>query len=283
MPRPRKTEERISLDEAAERLGVHYMTAYRYVRLGRLPAAKVGGQWQVPVSGVEALLKGAEDGESAARRGRPRVAVHRERLLDRLLANDEQGAWTVVENARVAGLAPVDVHLELLGPALRTIGERWEAGELGVGDEHRATAVAIRVVGRLGPEFVRRGRRRGTVIVGAAPGDPHALPAAMLADVLRGAQYSVLDLGGATPVESFVDAVRATDDLVAVCVSFSVSDRDDVIEAVVGAVREVTDAPVFVGGPACNGERHAAALGADGTAADAGAAVELIDAARLGR
>jgi excisionase family DNA binding protein len=39
--------EPISLQEAASRLGVHYMTAYRYVRTGRLPARRDGAQWLV--------------------------------------------------------------------------------------------------------------------------------------------------------------------------------------------------------------------------------------------
>ena len=34
--------ETLGLRECAERLGVHYMTAYRYVRTGMLPATKVG-------------------------------------------------------------------------------------------------------------------------------------------------------------------------------------------------------------------------------------------------
>ena len=36
----------LTLNEAAELLGVHYMTAYRYVRLGFLQATKVGGCWR---------------------------------------------------------------------------------------------------------------------------------------------------------------------------------------------------------------------------------------------
>ena len=36
-----------TLHEAAERLGVHYMTVYRRVRLGVLPARKVDGSWWV--------------------------------------------------------------------------------------------------------------------------------------------------------------------------------------------------------------------------------------------
>ena len=32
----------LTLPEVAEKLGVHYMTAYRYVRTGRLPAKRSG-------------------------------------------------------------------------------------------------------------------------------------------------------------------------------------------------------------------------------------------------
>src|SRR6056297_2092647 len=41
------TDDHISLQDAADELGVHYMTAYRYVRTGRLEAEKAGAVWQV--------------------------------------------------------------------------------------------------------------------------------------------------------------------------------------------------------------------------------------------
>ena len=39
-PDPRSRAGLLSLQEAADRLGVHYMTAYRYVRTGRLRAVQ---------------------------------------------------------------------------------------------------------------------------------------------------------------------------------------------------------------------------------------------------
>ena len=45
----------LSLQEAADALGVHYMTAYRYVRLGLLSATKEGASWKVPASEVDRL------------------------------------------------------------------------------------------------------------------------------------------------------------------------------------------------------------------------------------
>ena len=41
---------------------------------------------------------------------------------------------------------------------MESIGARWAAGELGVADEHRATVVVQRLLGRLGPQLNRRGR-----------------------------------------------------------------------------------------------------------------------------
>ena len=88
-------------------------------------------------------------------------------MAERLVAGDEPGVWTLVEAALASGAEPVGIHVDLLAPALRSIGGRWESGELSVADEHWASVVAPRIVGRLGRLFARRGRRRGTVVLGA--------------------------------------------------------------------------------------------------------------------
>ena len=44
---PSDASGHLSLHEAADLLGVHYMTIYRRVRLGILPARKIGGTWMV--------------------------------------------------------------------------------------------------------------------------------------------------------------------------------------------------------------------------------------------
>ena len=173
-----KEPDLIGLNEVADRLGVHYMTVYRYMRTGRLPAVKVGGEWRVEPRDVDHLLRREPVGEVRA----PRRNWAKSRILDRLLAGDELGAWNVVESALASGAAPSEVHLALLAPALRTVGERWEAGGITVGDEHKASVVARRVISRLGPQFNRRGRKRGVVVLGAVAGERHDIPGAMVAD-----------------------------------------------------------------------------------------------------
>jgi len=249
----------MSLHQAAERLGVHYMTAYRYVRTGRLPATRDGAEWRVDPSDVERLRSGAG---VAPRRGSRGDATRRLEL--RMLAGDTAGAWAVVEATLASGASPSEIYLGLLGPALVAIGTRWATGELTVADEHRATVCAQRLIGQLGPRFATRGRTRGTIVLGAPAGERHGLPSAMLADLLRAARFTALDLGADTPPDSFVDAARAADRLVAVCIGVTGRSLDTAVRKTLRALRDADVAvPIVVGGAGITDAAHAARLGAD--------------------
>ncbi len=266
-------EELVTLTEAARRLGVHYMTAYRYVRLGRLPASQRRGRWLVPEDALGAL-------ERPGARGSAHSWQRRRRGLDaRLVAGDAGGAWAVVEQAMAQGATPLAVYLDLLAPVLKGIGERWAAGQATVEQEHRATAAALRVLGRLSPCFGHPGRpRMGTVILGGAPGDPHVVPVAMVADVVRAEGFRVVDLGANVPKASFLKAAEAEDELLAVGVSLSANGAWVSAADVLTALRRVRpQAALLVGGPAVADAGRATSLGADAWAPDAARAASLLE------
>lgn len=266
----------MTLHEAAEALGVHYMTAYRYVRLGQLPATKSGGTWHVRGDDVEAFRLGAS--APAPNGGGRRRAAWTERLEARLIAGDGRGAWSVVEAALAGGAELDEIYLDVLAPAMTSIGERWMRGELDVSVEHRASGIAMRIVGRLGPRFVRRGRTRGVVVVGAVEGEQHALPVALLADLLRGNGWDVSDLGADVPLGSFVHAAVSTPDLVAVGVSVTTDVRLAAATAVLAALAEAVPGVLLVaGGAAVRDATQASELGAHAFAADGRAFVALLD------
>ena len=203
-------------------------------------------------------------------------AARAARLEARLVAGDEAGAWGVVDEALAAGTDPATVLTSVLAPAMRSIGERWAAGALTIADEHRASTVAARIVARLGPRFARPGRRRGTVVLGAPAGDRHALPSAILSDLLRGAGFDVVDLGADTPDQSFVDAAVEADRLVAVAVSVTAPDAVDGVPGTVRALRAaVPDAAVLVGGGAVPDGEAAHRLGSDAWAGTPEAVLDL--------
>lgn len=271
------TPERISLHEAAERLGVHYMTVYRYVRTGRLDAVREGVQWLVDPRDLDAMRS---PGRSAAGHGAVR-AESVAKLAGRMVAGDEAGAWSIVEAALTSGVEPASVHLDLLLPALVVVGDGWAAETLTVADEHRATAVAQRIVGRLGPRFARRGRKRGTVVLGAPPGELHALPTAIVGDLLRGVGFEVLDIGADAPAESFAETALRASRLVAIAIAATTPNADRAVRSAIRAVRASgVDGALLVGGAAIADEAHARRLGADGwSGPDARAAIEAIEAA----
>ncbi len=266
----------LTLQEAAELLGVHYMTAYRYVRLGQLAATKQAGTWRVTPAAIAELRRAAEDGEPADRGGRRR-APWAERLESRLLAGDSRGSWGVVESALAAGLDPSEVYLEVLAPALAAIGDRWARGEVDVALEHRASGLAMRLIGRLGPRFVRPGRTRGVVIVGAPAGERHGLPVAMLSDLVRRHGWEVSDLGADVPDGSFVHAVTTTPDLVAVGVSITTPDSVPAARQACAAIRAAAPGLLLVVGGAGALEATAAELGVDAVSHDGAGFAALLD------
>jgi len=180
-------------------------------------AEKKGGKWWVSTEDLAAVVA---EGTGPRRRAsgspvEPRAMLV-EPFADRLVAGDTAGCWDLVSAALSGGAAPAEIYSRLLQSALIQVGEDWRQGKLSVADEHRATATATRLLGQMGPMFRHRGRRRGTIIVGAVAGDSHAMPSAMLTDLLCDRRFDVIDLGANTPAESFVSAAEGIDDLVGV-------------------------------------------------------------------
>ncbi len=274
----------LTLQEAADELGVHYMTAYRYVRLGVMDASKSGGIWQVQRSAVDRFRAQAAEaatmtGPSGKGGARNRKAPWAARLESRLVVGDAPGSWSVIEAAMAAGAELDEIYLDVLTPAMVAIGERWAAGELDISVEHRASGIAMRIVGRIGPRFARRGRSRGVVALGAPAGEFHALPVAMLGDLLRLRGWEVSDFGVDMPSASIAHVIRETQDLLAVGLSVMSSGNLEALGDACASAR-AADPEVFVvvGGLAVLDQEHALALGAHAHAAGGEEMHELLTA-----
>ncbi len=250
------TADPMTLQEAADRLGVHYMTAYRYVRTGRLAATRDGGQWRVGERAIRDFTDGPQPG-----RGR---ATELTRLVDRGVDRHELGAWSIVEAALASGRTASTIEREIVIPALAEIGRQWADGTLTVADEHVASGVTMRLLGRMSPLFRPRGRRRGTILLGAPAGEQHSLPSMILADQLRGRSFEVLALGADTPTASFLDRAQRINDLHAVGISVTRADLDDTVVELTTTLHQHLTCPVFVGGSGVRDDDHARALGSDG-------------------
>jgi len=272
-----RREPDLTLQEAADLLGVHYMTAYRYVRTGRLPGTRVGAHWRVRSADLNKIAAAAP----AGRRNRARRAPKKDyvrRLTSLLVQGDEAESWRLLEAALGSAYSPEDLYFDVLGPAMTRVGDDWAAGRLEVAAEHRATVVMYRLVGRLGPLFARRGTTRGSILLGAPEGDPHGLATALVADPLRGRGFSISDLGANTPVASWVSTLAGMQRVLGVGVVVSTAVDDSLVATTIAAIKAHHRGPVVLGGIAIREAAHAVALGGDIWTTSARDAVSQLEA-----
>jgi excisionase family DNA binding protein len=278
---PKAVEKAVSLHEAARRLKVHYMTAYRYVRSGRLPAHQTDGEWQVMVSDVEAFSaarKQRAKTSTPAKRGSRAAADWPGRFEICLVAGDEVGAENILDDALASGHDLFSLYLEVVSPALVSIGERWHRGELQIHEEHRASNIVARLFARVSSRFAHRGPSRGTVVIGGPTGERHALAITMVADLLRSRGWNVSDIGTDVPATAFANAVNGVDQLRAVCIGVTLRESLGTARESVAAVKAVVpdDVKVFAGGAAVDTDEVARSLGADARASDPRALLALL-------
>ncbi len=187
----------LPLREAADLLGVHYQTAYGWVRKGMLPATKAGRSYQVNVADVHAL--GAQ--RATGTPPRPEVRVRNwqpqaDRFYNAIVAGEDRLAQTRLDRLS-AGVPFIELCERVVAPALRRIGDDWAAGDVTIAVEHRASAICERIIAPLAARQPR-GRPRGVAVTATPPGERHGLSALMAAGSLREdhwlVQYLATDL-----------------------------------------------------------------------------------------
>jgi excisionase family DNA binding protein len=238
-------DDQLELQAAADRLGVHYQTAYRWVRSGRLPARLVDGRYLVSLHDIDAVEARRRTPASPTPPSRGRLERQAERMHDALVEGDEAAARGIARRLVDEGTGLVELIQAVIVPPLRRIGQAWHDGELTIWVEHRASAIVDRVLGELAPN--PRGRRRGTVMVAAVAGDHHSLPTTMAAVVLREANWHVQHLGANMPGDELVRFCRDHDVDVAV-LSLTNPEVAELADTVAERIR-AAGTPTIVGGP----------------------------------
>jgi MerR family transcriptional regulator, light-induced transcriptional regulator len=192
----------MQLREAAEALGVHYQTAYGWVRQGVLPARKSGRGYEVSDSDVSALAERRASG--AAPRAEVRVRdwpVQAARLHDAIVSGDETLARHGFDRL-AQGVPLIDLCERVITPALRRVGEEWAAGQVTIAAEHRASAICERLIASRAQQ--PPGRPRGIAVTATPPGERHGLPGLMAAACLREDRWLVHHLATDLPVAEVI-------------------------------------------------------------------------------
>jgi methanogenic corrinoid protein MtbC1 len=222
------------------------------------------------------LFRDAKAHSSEVSEGGKKIAPWAERLEAQLIQGDQRGAAEIMEAVLRSGHDLYFLYLQVLSPAMSAIGARWAAGNLEIFVEHRASNIAMRLIGQFGPRFARRGVSKGTVVLGSPADEMHTLSTSMVADLIRFEGWNVSDVGANMPAEAFAEAIRQGEDVVAVCIGVTMPGSLPAAQATIGAIRKVVprDLPILVGGAGVPSDEVARKLGADRRS---GSVYELIE------
>jgi methanogenic corrinoid protein MtbC1 len=215
----------------------------------------------------------------SVRRGAAGSAERVARFADLVLEREIDAAKAFVEEVRAGGAALEEIYLELLAPAARHLGERWEAD---LCDFTQVTVALWRlqqIVRDLSPAFEPQadcGDRTRRALLVPVRGEQHTFGVLMVADFMRRSGW---DVWAGTPASSGeLTAILRGEWFAVVGFSVSCSQHLEGLAADIHAVRRASrnrSVGVMVGGPVFLEHPELAALvGADATAMDARQACE---------
>jgi 5-methyltetrahydrofolate--homocysteine methyltransferase len=198
-----------------------------------------------------------------------------ESLYEGIMDGDMELAQEKVQEALDAGIGPGRILNEGMIAAMAEVGQLFEEGEYFVPEMLIAARAMQGGMSILKP-FLTEGdvQSPGKVVIGTVKGDLHDIGKNLVAMMLEGAAFEIVDLGTDVSADKFVEAVKESGANV-VAMSALLTTTMPNMENTIAALKEAglrDTVKVMVGGAPLT-QDYAEKIGADGFAADANQAV----------
>lgn len=174
-----------------------------------------------------------------------------------------------------AGEDPQSIIDSDMVPAMEAIGREFEQGRVFVPNLLLSARAMKGALELLKPLMVaEQTTSLGTVVIGTVKGDLHDIGKNLVASMLEGRGFKVINLGADVSKEKFVEVARENNADI-VCLSALLTTTMNYMKDIVEAVHSAgLPAKIMVGGAPLNAE-YAALIGADGYSSNANEAVSL--------
>ena len=196
-------------------------------------------------------------------------------LADAVIKGDQSTAVEITKDALEEGTPAESVLNDGLIAGMDVIGARFKKNEVYIPEvliAARAMKMAMEI---LEPELVKAGVEPiGKCLIGTVQGDLHDIGKNLVAMMLKGAGFDVIDLGVDVSPDKFVEQVKSQSVQV-VGMSALLTTTMPGMEKSIQALKDAgVSAKIIIGGaPVTQG--YADKIGADGYAADAASAVDI--------
>jgi 5-methyltetrahydrofolate--homocysteine methyltransferase len=199
------------------------------------------------------------------------------KLNEAITTGDAKAAVAITQEALAQKTDPQELVTKYMIPAMDEMGKRFETGDCFV-PELLISARAMKAsLALIRPLLAARGAEPiGRVVIGTVKGDLHDIGKNLVASMLEGAGFEVIDLGVDVAPEEFVAEIQAKKaQLVALSALLTTTMpymRNTIEELKKAGVRE--QVKVLIGGAPVT-QRYADDIGADGYSDNANGAVNL--------
>ena len=200
-----------------------------------------------------------------------------QKLYDAILKGDSKGAVEVTKQAIEEKADPLEMVTKYMIPAMDEVGRRFECEEYFVPELLLAGRAMKGALNLIRPLLVESGAEpAGRVVIGTVKGDLHDIGKNLVASMLEGGGFDVVDLGADVAPEKFVDAVKEKNaDLV--CLSALLTVTMPAMKTTIEALKNsgVRDRIKVIVGGAPVTQSYAEEIGADAFGENANVAVQV--------
>lgn len=200
-----------------------------------------------------------------------------EKLYEAILTGKLEIAKAVTAEAMAEGIDPQLIINSYMSPAMEVIGQRFEEGKAFVPELLMAARAMKGVLNLLQPLMQGTAARRlGKVVIGTVKGDLHDIGKNLVASMLEGCGFEVINLGTDISSDKFVAAVKENRAEI-LCLSALLTTTMNYMQEVIAALEQNglrRQVKVMIGGAPVS-ESFAHQIGADGYCDNANAAVTL--------
>jgi 5-methyltetrahydrofolate--homocysteine methyltransferase len=199
-----------------------------------------------------------------------------DQLQEALIAGKKNDVETLVDQALSLGLPTRRILNEGLIAGMERLGLMFKNNEVFIPEVLVAARAMNAGLAKLEPYLIKdKIEPKGFVVIGTVKGDLHDIGKNLVAMMLKGAGYKIIDLGADVAPDKFVDAARRNKaDIVALSALLTTTmiQMKSVIQALQSSGLDV---PVIVGGAPLT-QDYADEIGAKGFAPDAASAVDVV-------
>lgn len=206
-------------------------------------------------------------------------------IYESILGGDNPGAQAAVKQALASGYSAQEILNDAMIPAMDEVGKQYECGEFYLAEMLVAAKAMQASVALLRPSLREENiESTGKVIIGTVKGDLHDIGKNLVAMILEGAGFEVIDLGTDVSPQRFVAAVQENSPHIvalSALLTTTMSNMKATMDALSAAgVRN--QVKVMIGGAPVNNE-YALHIGADGYTPDASQAATLARSLVVGK